>query len=140
VAYFPEDNTEWLSRGEPPEHRIDLLVTVTEPELTAIRSAQPAEHVGLVLAYIPPTMLAALKFAAGRPQDLADVEALLGTGKVDVEKVRYLLAVSEGEPVALRFTQWSRRRQRSVRDRDRGYVGRQALREAFGAGPRRGPR
>ncbi len=103
IAYFQDDNRESLDRREMPETRIDLLVTVTEPESTAIRTGQPQELAGLTLVFMRPNELATLKFLAGRPQDLVDLDALVLSGAVDVEKVKYLIAVSENDEAAVRF-------------------------------------
>jgi hypothetical protein len=129
IAYFPEDNRLWLDQGQPPEFRIDLLVTVTEPEATAIQTAQPAELAGIQAAFVRPDELTALKFLAGRPQDLADVEALLGTGRVSVERVRYLLSTTHGSAAALRFVALAHKAPR-LGDSPR-YLSRTQLRELF---------
>lgn len=41
VAYLDEDNVEGLSRGDAPSARVAVLRTVTEPEPSAVRTAEP---------------------------------------------------------------------------------------------------
>lgn len=129
IAYYPEDNPSALEQREIPEHRIDLLATITEPETTAIRTAQPTTYAGATFAVMPVDMLVAIKFMAGRPRDLADVGELVALGGVDIARARYLVAISESDRQAAAFVALARKA-RSVKENGH-YLQRAGLNAAF---------
>lgn len=99
VAWLDEDNAEAVAAGESPSVRIDILSTVTEPEASAIRTAVPARTLGVPVKVFRPDHLAAIKFLAGRPQDLVDFDALVRLG-VDLDRVRLIVAAADEPRVA----------------------------------------
>ncbi len=132
VAWLDEDNAEEVAAGEAPSVRVDVLSTVTEPEASAIRTAVPARRLGVPLKVFRPDHLAAIKFLAGRPQDLVDFDALVLRG-VDVERVRYLVSLYD-EPrlpeLAARVRD-ARRPPKGVRETGGVYLSREGFERAF---------
>lgn len=120
IAYFPGDNPRADVTGLPP-HRVDILATVTEPEVSAIRTAVLTNHAGLMLPLMQRDVLVAIKFMAGRPRDLGDAGELILDGRVNIEKARYLIAVSDGDRAARRFDAFVARTKRP-RPNPGGYV------------------
>jgi hypothetical protein len=99
IAWLDEDNRELLEAREAPEVRVDVLSTITEPEASAIRTAVTPRSLGVPMKVFRPDHLAAIKFLAGRPQDLLDFDELIRRG-VDLERVRYLVGTYDESKVA----------------------------------------
>jgi len=99
IAWLDEDNEAALQASEAPEIRIDVLSTITEPEADAIRTAVASNTLGVPMKVFRPDYLAAIKFLAGRPQDLLDFDELMRLG-TDLERVRYLVGTVDESKVA----------------------------------------
>lgn len=99
IAWLDEDNEELLRDREAPEIRIDVLSTIAEPEADAIRTAVAPNTLGVPMKVFRPDYLAAIKFLAGRPQDLLDFDELTRRG-TDLERVRYLVGTADESKVA----------------------------------------
>lgn len=99
IAWLDEDNAELLAAREAPEVRVDVLSTITEPEAHAIRTAVAPSKLGVPMKVFRPDYLAAIKFLAGRPQDMMDFDELIRLG-TDLERVRYLVGTVDESKVA----------------------------------------
>lgn len=99
IAWLDEDNEALLQAREAPEVRIDVLSTIAEPEADAIRTAVAPNTLGVPMKVFRPDYLAAIKFLAGRPQDLMDFDELIRRG-LDLERVRYLVGTTDESKVA----------------------------------------
>ncbi len=132
VAWLDEDNADAIARGESPTVRIDILSTVTEPEASAIRTAVPSKRLGVNLKVFRSDYLAAIKFLAGRPQDLVDFDRLVQAG-VDVERVKYIVATADDTrtPALLARIEGARKPFSGLRET--GWLDEAALREAWRA-------
>lgn len=130
VAWLAEDNP---TKAEAPSVRVDVLSTVTEPEASAIRTAVPPRSLGVPVKVFRPDHLAAIKFLAGRPQDLVDFDELMRRG-VDLERVRPIVASSDESRVAA-VTSRARRALKppGLRESRAPYLSRAALDEAWKA-------
>ena len=133
VAWLDEDNAATVATGEAPAVRVDVLSTVTEPEASAIRTAIPAQRLGVPLRVFHPDHLAAIKFLAGRPKDLLDFDELVHLG-VDTARVRYLVATADDTRVAALMARGRRlKTPRGVRDGSAKYLDREGFARAFAA-------
>lgn len=86
------------SRVVPLVHRrtrmpLDLVVARDSLELTFLERARPVDIGGLVVPVITPEDLVIAKLFAGRPRDLEDVRAVLGSlgATLDLRHVRMIL-------------------------------------------------
>jgi len=139
VAYLDEDNVEELSRGDAPSARVDVVSTVTEPELSAIRTAVPPRVLGGPTPVFRADHLAAIKFLAARPQDLVDFDHLISLG-VDIDKVRFLIAgVDEAQVAPMMSRVRKARATRGVREREGRFLDDAALQRAWAAAQRSSP-
>jgi hypothetical protein len=134
IAFLEEDNLEDLAAGETPKVRIDVLATLEEPEAGAIRTAVRASKLGVDAKVFRADYLAAIKFLAGRPQDLLDFDELMRLG-TDVERVRYLVATSDGDrmPALMARIRKLQAKPKGVRDRASRYLSRDEIRAAWKA-------
>ena len=134
VVWLDEDNAASIAAGEAPSVRIDVLSTVTEPEVSAIRTAIPARRLGVPLKVFHPDHLAAIKYLAGRPKDLLDFDELILRG-VDVERVRYLVSIADEAQVSAMMVRIRKLKKPSsgVRDGRAQYLDREGFERAFAA-------
>lgn len=133
VAWIEEDNVAAVAAGEAPSDRVDVRSTVTEPEASAIRTAVPPRSLGVPVKVFRPDHLAAIKFLAGRPQDLIDFDELIRRG-VDLERVRLIVASADETRLAA-VTARGRRALKppGLRELSAPYLGRAALDAAWKA-------
>jgi hypothetical protein len=99
IAWLDEDNEELLLARKAPEIRIDVRGTITELEADAIRTAVAPNTLGVPMKVVRPDYLAAIKFVAGRPQDLLDFDEIMRRG-TDLDRVRYLVGTVDESKVA----------------------------------------
>lgn len=134
VAWLDEDNAAPLAAGEAPSVRVDVLSTVTEPEVSAIRTAIVSQRLGVSLKVFRPDHLAAIKYLAGRPKDLLDFDEIVLRG-VDVERVRYLVSTVDDSKVAAMMSRVRKLKKPSsgVRDGGSRYLDRDGFERAFAA-------
>lgn len=132
VAWLDEDNAAPLAAGEAPSVRVDVLSTVTEPEVSAIRTAIVSQRLGVSLKVFRPDHLAAIKYLAGRPKDLLDFDELILRG-ADVERVRCLVATADPSKVISMVARIRKLQKPSsgVRERSSQYLDRDAFERAF---------
>jgi hypothetical protein len=100
VAFFEDDNAEFLAAGQQPEYRIDLLLAISEPETSSIRTARVVQLAEVPVAIMRTDYLVAMKLLLGRPKDLLDAEEIARRGAVDLKRVHYLISVSDPDPAA----------------------------------------
>jgi hypothetical protein len=100
VAFFEDDNIEFIAARQQPEYRIDLLVAISEPETSSIRTAQVVQLAELPIAVMRTDYLVAMKLLLGRPKDLLDAEEIARRGAVDLKRVHYLISVSDPDHAA----------------------------------------
>lgn len=133
VAYLDEDNAEELARNEAPSVRVDILSTITEPEASAIRTAVPPRVLGVPMPVFRMDHLAAIKFLAGRPQDLVDFDHLVALG-VDIDRVRFIVAGADESRVAAMMARVRRARApKGVREKGGRFLDAEALQRAWAA-------
>jgi hypothetical protein len=135
IAFLEEDNRDELAAKQTPTIRIDVLATLEEPEAGAIRTAVPARTLGVEAKVFRADYLAAIKFLAGRPQDLLDFDELMRLG-TDVDRVKYLVSTSDDSkvPALLARIRAQREKPKGVRDGAAArYLDRDALDAAWKA-------
>jgi hypothetical protein len=131
IAYIPEDNVEAIAAKEFPPIRVDVLSTITEPEASAIRTAISPRMLGLPLKVFRPDHLTAIKFLAGRPQDLVDFDELIRLG-VDVKSVHYLVSTAEPSKGAAMMARARKAlKPQGLRDKTGVYLTRDGVKEAW---------
>lgn len=88
-----------------PDYRIDLLVTATPSDTSAIESPVQVKLVGENAKVFPATELAASKFLRAEPKDRQDVERILKLGLTSFFKV-YSMLDKETHDDAEEFKVW----------------------------------
>lgn len=81
----------FLKKHRDPLARVDILVALDEPELSAVETSKGKTLGGVRAKFVSPEFLAAMKMASERPEDHHDVVAMLDRGIFRAQTVLWLL-------------------------------------------------